>query len=137
MKRCPKCKAYKSRREFFKDKARKDGLQCHCKDCRCLALIRWQKENKGLCSSYTKKWYGKKTKFYIEYKKELKCQECDENHLACLEFHHRNPDEKDFGIGNAIVAKGIEQLIDEIAKCDVLCSNCHRKLHYALKETEK
>ena len=39
--------------------------------------------------------------------------------------------------GETMGKKGIEQLIDEIAKCDVLCSNCHRKLHYALKETEK
>ena len=85
-------------------------------------------------NSYMKKYYHKKKSFITKYKEGLECQQCGEAHPVCLDFHHRNPEEKKFGIGDAIVAKGIEQLIDEIAKCDVLCSNCHRKLHYDLKK---
>ena len=133
IKRCPKCKEYKLRAEFYKDKSRKDGLKCHCKACRLSDLRRWTKENRGRCSAYMKEYFNKKRKFYREYKKNLKCQQCGEAHPACLEFHHRNPEEKEFGIGHSIEKKSVEQVMNEIAKCDVLCANCHKKLHYDLK----
>ena len=59
---------------------------------------------------------------------KLNCKNCGESDQACLDFHHRNPKEKDFN-----VSRGLEfsrkTILKEIAKCDVLCSNCHRKLH--------
>lgn len=38
--------------------------------------------------------------------------------------------EKEFNISNEIRNLSIENLKKEINKCVVLCSNCHRKLHY-------
>ena len=32
-KRCSKCRAYKSTTEFFRNRTKKDGLDCYCKDC--------------------------------------------------------------------------------------------------------
>ena len=32
-KRCSKCKKWKDESEFFKNRARKDGLKSRCKDC--------------------------------------------------------------------------------------------------------
>jgi hypothetical protein len=68
--------------------------------------------------------------WYNEYKASLACSQCGENHPACIEFHHRDPSKKDFTIGESLYRMGKQSIIDEIAKCDVLCSNCHRKLHY-------
>ncbi len=67
-------------------------------------------------------------------KASLGCRECGENHPACLNFHHRNRDEKEYGIG-VLTAGGypMDVLLAEIAKCDVLCSNCHRKHHWEEK----
>jgi hypothetical protein len=66
-----------------------------------------------------------------EYKRTLACGMCRENHPACLDFHHRDPTQKDFRI-SALGCMGWskERVLAEIAKCDVLCANCHRKLHY-------
>ena len=59
------------------------------------------------------------------------CSKCPESHIACLDFHHRNPKEKDFAVSRAIDRKcSKEKILKEIAKCDILCSNCHRKLHW-------
>ncbi len=127
---CPKCKKQKPLTDFWKDKRTKDGLLCYCKICKYAAAEKWRKENKEKSSTSVKKSQDKKRKPYIEYKKTLKCKECGENHIACLEFHHRNPAEKAFGIGHSFVGKSMEQLRKEIAKCDVLCANCHKKLHY-------
>lgn len=69
--------------------------------------------------------------WFQEYKRDLKCSKCPENHPACLDFHHKNPDEKEYEVC-FMASKGSskEQILKEIAKCDVLCANCHRKHHY-------
>lgn len=60
------------------------------------------------------------------------CIGCRETDFRCLDFDHRNPDEKYRSISQIIHgALGINVLIKEIAKCDVRCANCHRKKHYS------
>jgi hypothetical protein len=67
-----------------------------------------------------------------EYKKNLSCSRCVENHPACLDFHHMDGEQKEANISQAIRVKGWskERILQEIAKCIVLCSNCHRKEHW-------
>ena len=71
------------------------------------------------------------TSWLREYKKKLTCEICGENHPQCLDFHHRKKAK-----GNVAVSKLMgkmlkkERILLEIKKCKVLCSNCHRKLHY-------
>lgn len=55
------------------------------------------------------------------------CQECGEKHPACLEFHHRDRTTKTRGVGTMV---RMEEILAEIAKCVVLCANCHRKHHW-------
>ncbi len=74
------------------------------------------------------------SEWFASYKAELACIECGENHPACLEFHHRNPAEKDIDLGKAVKQGwSIQRILAEMEKCDVLCSNCHRKRHYQEK----
>jgi hypothetical protein len=64
-------------------------------------------------------------------KSDLKCSGCPETHIACLDFHHENPEEKDLCVSTAIQnGWSKERIMKEIEKCIVLCSNCHRKLHW-------
>ena len=71
--------------------------------------------------------------WFEEHKLTLACQGCGENHPATLDFHHRNPSEKEVSITDAVHnGWSIEHLQREIKKCDVLCANCHRRLHRAL-----
>ena len=58
------------------------------------------------------------------------CTKCGEDHPGCLDFHHVDESLKEFPINIGIRDKGLETLKKEIAKCVLLCSNCHRKLHY-------
>lgn len=51
--------------------------------------------------------------------------------MACLEFHHKDPSKKEVTLSRAVNnGWSIERMEKEIAKCVVLCANCHRKLHY-------
>ena len=60
-----------------------------------------------------------------------KCEECGyKANLAAIEFHHRNPEEKSFGLDlRAFSNTRLEVLQEEIDKCAMLCANCHRELH--------
>ncbi len=85
-------------------------------------------------SYYTQKRQEKQKNirsFLNDYKSNLKCKRCPENHIGCLEFHHNDPEEKEICISNiAHTGWGEERILKEIDKCIVLCANCHRKLHW-------
>lgn len=49
--------------------------------------------------------------------------------ISALEFHHRDPQQKDFQVSGK--SASWECLNVELDKCDLLCSNCHRELHGA------
>ena len=67
-----------------------------------------------------------------EYKKGLACIRCSESHPATLQFHHRDPKEKEFSIGEYRRGKfSRERILKEIGKCDVICANCHSKEHWS------
>jgi hypothetical protein len=68
-----------------------------------------------------------------QYKSQLCCAECGENHPACLQFHHRDKEGKSFTIGSIIGRWRyitLKKLQEEISKCDILCGNCHALLHW-------
>jgi len=65
----------------------------------------------------------------IDYKDGC-CQACGYNRcLEALEFHHRNPEKKDFGISEKGYTRSWERVKQELDKCVLLCANCHRELH--------
>lgn len=64
------------------------------------------------------------------YKTERGCS-CGEKHPAVLQFHHRDPNEKEIDISKALFnGWSQKRLLSEIEKCDVKCANCHLKLHW-------
>lgn len=76
----------------------------------------------------------KMAQWLLEYKSEKSCQICRENTVICLDFHHRNASEKDRNLSDAVLNRGwgFKRLEEEIAKCVILCSNCHRKVHVGI-----
>lgn len=63
-------------------------------------------------------------------KSETGCYFCEETESIVLDFHHINPETKSFTIGE--YTKSEDLMLEEISKCIVVCSNCHRKLHGGL-----
>ena len=61
-----------------------------------------------------------------------KCQVCGyDKCITALEFHHINPEEKDIDF-NYNVNRSWATTRAEIAKCILVCANCHREIHYGL-----
>ena len=57
------------------------------------------------------------------------------------DFHHRNPNQKDFSIGESRPGqkkiRNFENLKVELDKCDLLCKNCHGEIHYEMDKSSQ
>lgn len=67
----------------------------------------------------------KRTNFLLEFFRSHPCVDCGESDPVVLEFDHLR--DKRFGIGQALPYRNWQSILDEIAKCDVVCANCHRR----------
>lgn len=65
-----------------------------------------------------------------------KCMTCGwHGNQAALQFHHTNPQKKNFTIGNA-ANKRWEFIKAELKGCMLLCANCHM-IRHSTKDEEK
>jgi hypothetical protein len=73
---------------------------------------------------------------YRDFKKTLSCGKCGlsgEESPWALDFHHRheNRQEKTTSVSHLVSGGyGWDRIMEEVALCDVICANCHRKEHY-------
>lgn len=94
----------------------------------------WKINNPEQHRETRKKYETVKNKWYTDLKETLSCEHCGENHTACIDFHHKDPHDKEIAVSDALRMRWPEEKVRaEIAKCMVLCANCHRKLHYNLR----
>lgn len=75
--------------------------------------------------------HRKLTKERIVYVMGEKCGLCglQDECLDIYDFHHINPEEKDFTISQGLYCNSWSKLITELKKGILLCANCHRKVH--------
>lgn len=60
------------------------------------------------------------------------CSRCGYNKCnAALEFHHIDPSNKDITPSRLIARLSFKKIKEELDKCILLCSNCHREEHAA------
>lgn len=73
-------------------------------------------------------YWRKKAKVKLVEYKGGKCEKCGYNKcIDALEFHHLDPNEKDFSIAGK--SWSLERLKREADKCILVCSNCHKEIH--------
>jgi hypothetical protein len=96
-----------------------------------------QKKKKKKSYHYSGDTHASRTKYRVVLQERLRngCAICGVDHQACLEFHHRVPEQKRFNIATFVASEkwtptGKEKLEEELRKCEVLCTLCHRRLHY-------
>lgn len=114
MKLCRHCNQTKSLENFYYDKSKKT-YRYICKACDNNRIMRIQQTLKQK---------------YINYLGG-ECNKCGYNQcIAALDFHHKNPKEKDFNISKYKSSDNWDKIKPELDKCILLCANCHRELHY-------
>lgn len=72
-------------------------------------------------------------KWSLEYKGS-KCQCCGYDKCsAALEFHHLDPTKKDFNISDRDIKLNWNEIKNELDKCIIVCSNCHKEIHNGIR----
>ena len=134
---CTKCLEPKSLDEFAKKGLCKDGRQkydSHCKTCHRQFVNRHYEQNKDYYKDKSLRRARATRQWLREYKSTLVCEKCGQDHPAALDFHHDDPAEKDINLAYAVMQGwGKDRIMQEVAKCRVLCASCHRILHYEEK----
>lgn len=113
---CTECKELKPYDSFYQ---RKTGSPYSvCKEC-----------NNIMCKPITREKHRSVKQMAVDLGGG-KCQKC--GYLKCtaaLEFHHLDPTKKDFAISRIKSHSRLLKIQDELSKCILLCSNCHREEH--------
>lgn len=85
-----------------------------------------QRARCGSCNTKIRRFRAKAAA--IKYLGE-KCENCGwQGNQAAFQFHHTNPEKKDFIIGN-VANKKWDFIKKELKKCMLLCANCHAIQH--------
>ena len=114
---CTKCGIDKQDDSFYRKVKR-------CKDCVAKHKANYQKANPEL----RKKWKraaANKKRDLVRAAKNVPCTDCGVSYPYWVMDLDHCRGTKDFNLGN-YAKYGLEKVKKEIAKCDPVCSNCHR-----------
>ena len=124
MKKCTTCKETKQNEEFSINTFKKNGLNDNCKVCHSLYRKKHYEDNK---QKYIDKARVKALEYasiFNDYMKDKSCLDCGNDNPVVLEFDHRG--DKSYNISDKKSKLTLETLKLEIAKCDIVCANCHK-----------
>lgn len=134
MQECATCKVKKENSEF--NLGPRKELRIHCKVCQ-----RQSDRDKYHNRSPEQRAKDKvkrraslnKNREWIRAVKDKPCLDCSQKfHFFVMDFDHRDPSTKSFDVGTgATQGLSLRALEQEVAKCDLVCSNCHRMRTYS------
>jgi hypothetical protein len=132
MKTCVGCKQVKSLEQFGNWKRSKDGKYPRCKVCKREYDNQYYKNNENRADylkAAAKVYVGKNRQWVWDYLLQHPCIDCGESDPIVLEFDHVRGD-KINNVSRMIRINGLDAIQAEIAKCEVRCANCHRRVTY-------
>ena len=129
MGRCSRCKAEKPDAEFAWHRRELGQLDCYCRPCRAEYKQEHYRANKqryvDSAARRKKAQLEERLVFLMDYFRDHPCADCGETDPVVLEFDHLR--DKKFAIAVGIRNRNWSDVLDEIAKCEVVCANCHRR----------
>ena len=125
MKRCPRCGETKPFTEFHKHAKRRDGLQSICKSCRAQVDHERYERIRGTRVP-TRTWERGRAEWLLSLKAGRPCTDCGRVFPPqVMQWDHLPGLEKLGDISTAFRGHSREEILAEIAKCELVCTNCH------------
>jgi hypothetical protein len=130
MKTCTGCGQDRPMDEFpIKNvKTRRRGTRCRA--CRsAYGKVHYQKNRDRYCARPRAPRREQREPYWawvMNYLASHPCVDCGETDPVVLQFDHRDGTEKVDAVGTMLNRSSWRALLNEIAKCDVRCANCHR-----------
>jgi hypothetical protein len=107
-----------------------------CANCHAIRTYTWIKSEDVFASrpKGTSRNLARRTAYRETHSKllaELRtvpCLDCGGTFpFFVMEFDHRDPSEKTYLVSQMVGRAGTKSILAEIAKCDIVCANCHRE----------
>lgn len=129
MRRCGRCGESKPVEEFaWRRKARKQRDN-YCRPCRAAYKQEHYRAHRRRYIDQSqlrkKEVFAERLAFLIDFLREHPCVDCGESDPVVLEFDHLR--DKSFSVSQGFRDRRWQSVLDEIAKCEVVCANCHRR----------
>lgn len=126
---CRVCKEVKPITQYHPNKQCRQGVTGTCKPCSMLRVAQWYKDNRDRRQSITNTRNRDRKKAAVEHFGS-KCHDCQRVFPQCVyEFHHLDPKGKDMN-PSAALNMSEERMWNELKKCIMVCSNCHKMRHF-------
>jgi len=127
MKTCTKCQSSKEDDEFNWRSKKKGTRQSICKICQSLNGKKHYKNNSDCYKQRAKEYRIKLKERFSEWLSDKSCIDCGEKDPIVLDCDHVR-DQKKFNISEMLNdARPWELILEELAKCEIRCANCHRR----------
>jgi hypothetical protein len=122
---CCTCKELKPLGAFNLLRSAKDGRQYSCRECnKAYHYANWDRHMAQI-RRRKKRQVALNRAFVAEYLRSHPCVDCGETDIVVLEFDHLR--DKLGNISAMVRASNVARIEAEIAKCEVVCANCHRR----------
>lgn len=131
MKKCYVCEEEKELSCFGKNNGghSKDGLTFMCLDCKRdgeNSRYKQNDERKKYLLAKNQRASSRNRLGVYEYLEKHPCVDCGEKNIILLDFDHIGGNKK-YEISRMIrTSYAWKTIMEEISKCEVVCSNCHR-----------
>lgn len=128
---CGTCKTWKPKEEFNYRDVERGLLQYDCRDCqqghRRNSYAKHRETAKAANAAWMHEAVRVATDYVYNYLLAHPCIDCGNSNILTLTFDHVRGSKK--GMLADMVSRGrsIETIKEEIAKCDVVCFNCHMR----------
>jgi hypothetical protein len=126
VKRCCTCQQVKPLDEFNRMKRSKDGRQGSCRDCNKAYHYKHWDRHMAQIRERSERVLAENKRRIIDYLRTHPCVDCGEPDIIVLEFDHLR--DKTAPVIAMLLQKHVwSRVVEEIAKCEVVCANCHRR----------
>ena len=128
--KCPRCNTDKPLDDFGKDRSRPNGHQCYCKPCAVAVQMAHLARHPEQVEKNRKRKFDRNVDLMRKFnllKAERGCYDCGGFFPPeAMDWDHRPGTVKSFDVSDSMGSRSFDAIADEIAKCDLVCANCHR-----------
>lgn len=128
LQRCSRCGERKPVSEFAWHRPSLERLHTYCRACQAeyeqADYFGSGDRDMAQATARDRARAEKHAEYLFEFFSERSCVDCGEGDPVVLEFDHLR--DKRFDILQGLSDRTWQEIRDEIAKCEVVCANCHR-----------
>ena len=122
-KRCGSCRIEKPFDDFHR---RGRGYQTWCKVCRRAYDSAYHRATRPLRVEQKKERHAEFVGWYLALKEGKPCADCGQTyHPAAMQWDHLPGAQKLASVADLCRKNNRRRVLEEIAKCELVCSNCH------------